>query len=115
MKLYVCWNTKQGPLGHPCGNAYAALKEAGHDPEVIKARGLRLLPDVLNRSEARLEVQRLTGKKAVPVLVTDTGDVVSDSKRIVAWARAPGGGLPGPLAGLTGAAAATSGARGTAR
>src|SRR5437868_4441323 len=49
MKLYVCWGTFKNPLrpgGHPCGNAYHALKDAGHDPEVVKAYGLAPLPDV---------------------------------------------------------------------
>ncbi|MEA2330957.1 MAG: hypothetical protein QOH58_1095, partial [Thermoleophilaceae bacterium] len=34
MELYVCWGTFQTPRpgGHPCGNAHAALKEAGWDP-----------------------------------------------------------------------------------
>jgi hypothetical protein len=47
MKLYVCWGTFPNPLrpgGHPCGNAYNALKEAGHDPEVIRSYGLGILP-----------------------------------------------------------------------
>ena len=87
MKLYVCWNTKRGPLGHPCGDAHHALREAGHDPEVVKAYGMRLLPDLLNRTAGRREARRLTGDKTVPVLVTDTGEVVTESKRIVAWAR----------------------------
>ena len=40
MKLYVCWNTVQvprPPRGHPCHNAYKALRDAGHDPEVMKS------------------------------------------------------------------------------
>jgi glutathione S-transferase len=89
VKLYVCWNTNPGPAGvHPCGRAHQALREAGHEPEVIKSRGLRLLPDRLNQSEGRREAKRLTGSTTVPVLVTDAGDVISESKRIVAWARA---------------------------
>lgn len=87
MKLYVCWNVTRGPFGHPCGNAYHALREAGHDPEVIKSYGQRFLPGFLNRSPGRRETKRLTGSTVVPVLVTDAGDVVSDSKAIVAWAR----------------------------
>ena len=87
MKLYVCWNAKRGPLGHACGDAYHALRQAGHEPEVVKSYGLRLLPDVLNRTEGRREAKRLTGSTTVPVLVTEEGEVVSDSKRIVAWAR----------------------------
>ena len=88
MKLYVCWNTKRGPLGHPCGNAYHALRQAGHDPEVIKSYGQHALPDIVNRTTGRREAERLTGRKTVPVLVSDAGEVVSDSKRIVSWARA---------------------------
>ncbi len=91
MKLYVCWGTftkTPRPGGHPCGNAYAALREAGHDPEVIRSYGLTSLPDgVFNRTEGRREAKRLTGKSTVPVLVTDDDEVVYDSKRIVEWAR----------------------------
>ena len=91
MKLYVCWGTftttpRSG--GHPCGNAYRALKEAGHDPEVVKSYGLAILPDIFNRTKGRREVKELTGSNTVPVLVTDDGEVVSDSKNIVAWAKA---------------------------
>ena len=88
VKLLVCWNAKRGPLGHPCGNAYHALREAGHDPEVVRSYGLRLLPDVLNFTPGRREVKRLTGSTTVPVLVSDDGDVITESKRIVAWAHA---------------------------
>jgi glutathione S-transferase len=89
LKLYVCYGTFGSPRpgGHPCGNAYRALQEAGHDPEVKKAYGLGLLPDFLN-TRTRKEVKKLTGNSFVPVLVTDDGEVVSDSKNIVAWAEA---------------------------
>jgi hypothetical protein len=86
MKLYVCWGTFPTPRpgGHPCRNAHEALKEAGYDPELVKAYGLAPLPDV---TSGRREVKRLTGESWVPVLVTDDGEVVKDSKNIVAWAR----------------------------
>ena len=87
MKLYVCWGTFPAPWrpgGHPCKNAYDALKEAGHHPEVVKAYGLGPLPDV---TSGRKEVKRLTGESWVPVLVTGDGEVVKDSKNIVAWAK----------------------------
>jgi hypothetical protein len=90
MKLYVCWGTFKSaprPGGHPCGNAYQALKDAGHDPEVIKAYGWAVLPDFMNQTAGRKEARKLTGKNWVPVLVTDSGEVVSDSKNIVAWAK----------------------------
>ena len=90
MKLYVCHGTFPAPWrpgGHPCRNAYKALREAGHDPEVVKVGGLAPLPDgIFNRG--RQEVKRLTGDSWVPVLVTDDGEVVKDSKRIIEWARA---------------------------
>ena len=90
MKLYVCWGTfttTPRPGGHPCGNAYKALKEAGHDPEVIKSYGLGVLPGFLNRTRGRREAKELTGKPWVPVLVTDDGEVIADSKNIVSWAK----------------------------
>ena len=98
MKLYVCYGTfKHAPRpgGHPCGNAYHALRDAGHDPEVIKSYGLAGLPSVLNSTRGRKEVKELTGSFTVPVLVTDTGEVVRESQDIVAWAKAhPAGATP---------------------
>ncbi len=101
MKLYVCWGTFKiapRPGGHPCGSAYHALREAGHDPEVVKAYGLAALPDALNQTSGRREVKRLTGKTTVPVLVTDEGEVIADSKKIVAWAREHSAGARGGAA-----------------
>jgi hypothetical protein len=89
MKLYVCWGTFSSPRpgGHPCGNAYHALKDAGHDPEVIKSYGLGALPDFLNNTRGRRDVKELTGQSWVPVLVTDDGEAIHDSKKIVEWAK----------------------------
>ena len=96
MKLYVCygtWRPAPRPGGHPCGKAYEALREAGHDPEVIKSYGLGIAPDLFNRTSGRQEVKRLTGSSMVPVLVTDDGEVVQESDKIVDWAkRNPAGG-----------------------
>ena len=89
MKLYVCygtWTAAPRPGGHPCGRAYHALKDAGHDPEVVKAYGLAV--PGLDRLGRRNEVERVSGQRVVPVLVTDDGEVVNDSKRIIAWAKA---------------------------
>ena len=92
MKLYVCWGTFPSPWrpgGHPCRNAYNALREAGWEPEVIKSYGLFPLPDKpFNQTAGRKEAKRLTGSSTVPVLLTDHGEVVADSKNIVAWAQA---------------------------
>jgi hypothetical protein len=90
MKLYVCWTTVQTPRpphGHPCHNAHKALREAGHDPEVVKVRGLGIGPIKL-MTDGRREVQELTGSPVVPVLVTDDGEVINESQRIVEWAEA---------------------------
>jgi Glutathione S-transferase, N-terminal domain len=87
MKLYVCWGTFQTPRpgGHPCHNAYDALKEAGWDPEVQRTYGWGLLGDALNPT--RKPVRELTGQNWVPVLVTDD-EVIQGSKEIVEWAKA---------------------------
>lgn len=62
----------------------------------MKSYGFGKLPERFNRSEGRLEAERLTGSNAVPVLVTDDGEIISDSKRIIAWARAhPATSAPG--------------------
>jgi hypothetical protein len=90
MKLYVCYGTfttTPRPGGHPCGNAHRALRQAGHHPEVIRSYGLGVLPDVFNRTAGRREVKRLTGSFMVPVLVTDSGEVISESGAIERWAR----------------------------
>jgi hypothetical protein len=87
MKLYICWGTFPNPLrpgGHPCRNAYTALKDAGYEPELVKSYGLGPLPDM---TDGRKEVKRLTGQSWVPVLVLDDGEVIEDSKNIVAWAQ----------------------------
>jgi Glutathione S-transferase, N-terminal domain len=91
MKLYVCygtWKPAPRPGGHPCGTAYHALVDAGHEPEVIKAYGLGLAPGIFNQTPGRREVKRLTGNYWVPVLVTDEGAVIQGSREIADWAAA---------------------------
>jgi hypothetical protein len=92
MKLYVCWGTFPVPArpgGHPCANAYHALRDAGHDPEVVRSYGLALLPDTpFNATAGRRRAKELTGKSTVPVLELDDGTAIGGSKEIVAWAQA---------------------------
>ncbi len=90
MKLYVCYGTFKlpEPGGHVCANAYEALREAGHNPEVVKAYGLGRLPRIFNMTKGRQEVEKLTGNRMVPTLLLDDGTVIDGSKEIVAWARA---------------------------
>jgi glutathione S-transferase len=64
------------------------LKDAGHDPEVIKSYGFAPLPAALNNTSGRREVQKLTGNRWVPTLVLDDGTVIDDSRKIVDWAAA---------------------------
>jgi glutathione S-transferase-like protein len=89
MKLYVCWGTFQTirPGGHPCHNAHKALRDAGYEPEVIRVHGLGIGP-IKWMTEGRREVKEMTGQPAVPVLITDTGEAIHDSKRIIDWAEA---------------------------
>ena len=91
MKLYVCYGTFTGgprPGGNPCGNAHRALRDAGHDPDVIKSYGLGMLPGIFNRTRGRQEVKRMTGNYMVPVLVTEDDEVIQGSDRIIQWADA---------------------------
>ena len=96
MKLYICWGTFRSPRpgGHPCRNAYVALRDAGYEPELIKSYGLGILPDALNQTAGRKEARRLTGDSWVPVLVTDGGEVVNGSDKIADWAKANPAGSP---------------------
>lgn len=88
MRLHICWTTIQlprPPHGHPCHNAHRALVDAGYDPEVVKVHGLGIGPVKL-MTDGRREVQELTGSPVVPVLVTNEGEVINESQRIVEWA-----------------------------
>jgi hypothetical protein len=90
MRLYVCWGTfttTPKPGGHPCGNAYRALKDAGHSPEVIKSYGLGPLPGIFNMTSGRRQVQELTGNRWVPTLLLDDDTVIDGSHEIIDWAR----------------------------
>jgi hypothetical protein len=90
MKLYVCYGTFPSPRpgGHPCKNAYEALREAGHAPELVRSYGLGPLPEFMNRSAGRQRAKELTGRNWVPVLETDDGQAIYPSQAIVEWAKA---------------------------
>lgn len=93
MILYTCELGKSfggapGPLAHPCGRAAKALGEAGHSYEMRTVKGGSLkFWTWPSRAKDRAEVERLSGQRAVPILVLDDGSVISGSSRIVAWAR----------------------------
>lgn len=86
MKLYTCGQTDHGAaLGHPCGRAARALREAGHTFDIEVVEGYRLLP--WTRRGKRDAIRELSGQEDVPVLVADDGEVVSGTGTIVRWAR----------------------------
>ena len=92
VKLFVCWNVRPGISlvgGHPCGQAHRALIDAGYEPEVVHAKGSRMLPSFVGRSDARKEVRRLSpdDSEDVPALVTDSGEFIQGSEQIIAWAQ----------------------------
>jgi hypothetical protein len=90
MKLYVCWGTYREPFHeHACRSAHQALLTAGYKPEVVKVRGLGVGPKLLQwTTDGRREVEELSGQRVVPVLLTDDGGAIVESKAIVAWAKA---------------------------
>lgn len=94
MVLYTCTDGKAfggmpGPLAHPCGRAAKALDDAGHSYEWKKVKGGTLkLWTWPSRERDRAEVERISGQRAVPILVLDDGEVISGSGAIVDWARA---------------------------
>lgn len=92
MKLYVCYDflknvrTTGRPGGHPCGNALKALKDAGYDPQVEALHGLGIPP--FNRGAGRQKIKAMTGSTWLPVHETDDGELIGDSRKIIAWAQA---------------------------
>lgn len=87
MKVFVCYGTF-GSDHHSCALAANEVRKAGYDPEIVKCYGAGALPGIFNRTSGRREVKKLTGNYMVPVLVTDDGEVIQDSKKIAAWAQA---------------------------
>jgi len=91
--LYMCRVGKAGgnlpaPIAHPCGRAAKALDDAGFDYEIEEVGGGTLkLWTWPSRAKDRAEVQRLSGQRAVPILVLDDGEVVTGTGAIVDWAR----------------------------
>lgn len=89
MILYTCGQKTVGPAAiHPCAKAGKALDQAGHEYEIKKVGGYRLMPWTWgSRTEDRKEVTELSGTPEVPILVLDDGEVISDSSAIARWAK----------------------------
>lgn len=94
MILYTCVHGKSfgglpAPLAHPCGRAAKALDDGGHAYECKEVKGGSLkFWTWSTRAEDRAEVERLSGQRAVPVLVLEGGEAVAGSGAIAQWARA---------------------------
>jgi hypothetical protein len=91
--LYTCasgtaFGGLPAPIAHPCGRAAKALDDAGHTYECKQTKGGSLMfwtwP---TRARDRAEVEKLSGQRAVPILVLDDGQVIAGSGAIVRWAR----------------------------
>jgi glutathione S-transferase len=93
MVLYTCPSGKAAgglpaPVAHPCGRAAKALDDAGHGYEWKQVKGGTLkLWTWPSRARDRAEIERLSGQRAVPILVLDSGEVITGSGPIVAWAQ----------------------------
>lgn len=94
MVLYTCAFRKAGgglpgSLAHPCGRAAKALDDAGHlyDLKEVKG-GILKFWTWPSRARDRAEIERLSGQRAVPILVLDDGEVMTGSATIERWARA---------------------------
>lgn len=94
MVLYTCPSGTShgdlpGPLAHPCGKAGKALDRAGHRYEVKQVEGgLLRFWTLPSRARDRAEIEKLSGQRAVPILVLDDGTVIAGSGKIVEWAKA---------------------------
>ena len=86
MRLYTCGQRDHAAsLGHPCGRAARALRDAGHTFDIEVVEGYRLMP--WTRRGKREAIRELSGQEDVPVLVADDGEVVSGTGTIVRWAK----------------------------
>jgi Glutathione S-transferase, N-terminal domain len=91
--LYTCTDGKAfgglpAPVAHPCGRAAKALDDAGHAYELRKVKGGSLKVWTWpSRARDRAEIEKLSGQRAVPILVLDGGEVLTGSGAIVYWAR----------------------------
>jgi hypothetical protein len=94
MVLYLCTDGKAfgglpAPIAHPCGRAAKALDDAGHRYELRKVKGGTLkFWTWPHRARDRAEIEKLSGQRAVPILVLDDGQVLTGTSTIVEWARA---------------------------
>ncbi len=86
LTLYVCHIDDGGPPPHACRRAQRELSSAGHDfQKVVFAKGI---PFGLFTKGRRPELERMSGQEKLPVLQLQSGETISGSKNIIAWAKA---------------------------
>jgi hypothetical protein len=84
--LYVCASSSS--FRHPCHDATEALKGAGHTFETRRVKGGIAKPWTWpTRARDRAEVKQLSGQRGVPILVLDSGAVITGESKISEWAR----------------------------
>jgi glutaredoxin len=81
--LHVCYGTFGTADRHPCKKAYEALRDAGHEPRVVRTGGCYRTDPIWPRRRA---IKRVTGSYQVPTLFLDDGTIIDGSSSIVAWA-----------------------------
>ncbi len=92
MVLYTCRSGSS--FKHPCRDASEALENAGHTFETRRVKGGIAKPWTWpSRAKDRAEIKRLSGQRGVPILVLDSGAVITGGSNIVDWARVES---PGP-------------------
>lgn len=85
LTLYVCHIDDGGPPPHACRRAQRALRASGHEFEkVVYARGHLF---GLFTKGRRPELKAMSGQEQLPVLELQSGEFVSGSANIIAWAK----------------------------
>ena len=98
MVLYTCemersFGSLPAAVAHPCGRAAKALDEAGRQYELRTVKGGTFkFWTWSSRAADRREIEKLSGQRAVPILVLDDGEVIAGSGRIANWAGTSGSG-----------------------
>jgi glutathione S-transferase len=84
--LFVCHGDEGGPRVHPCRRVQEALREAGIDYDKVVAAHGNPIPFL--RKGSREELRSATGSTKLPALRLPDGQVITHSRKILAWIEA---------------------------
>ena len=88
MKLYVCWGTFR-PRARAATRAATPTRPCARPAATPRSRRSTASGCSATRlNPTRAKVRELTGQNIVPVLVTDEDEVIRESRKIIAWAKA---------------------------